>query len=386
MPNYFQNLKYTNNVNKSLRGCTSGARTPDGKSPANASDSYCVVYNTQKDELEQTDSCTNVKRLETTQCFRASTTDTKVLQANFKGSPYVQCTHSQTNITETHNTYDANASAEALQQKQLTAQRNAIVKVQSQGSVTALNAGDIQSLSFITLVIRRRTDLPSSQLPPFLQAFFHQSPLAAPNNIPPINISQIVIRDQNGVNIAPSCTISSSSVGFGTSLSTINDGQEVARPYPSIFHSQDGDNEWVSIPIPHSVTISSITIFNRSDCCGDRLSNYRLTVGGNTLTNLSSELVQTFTFFSTPIQPNMVTQDIFTPENVTYSCTEIESYKSWIESIRILYPYLYATYSSSLDSSQTWSADKKNTFCNILEQTKIQKTMTDTQLKEVSIL
>ena len=38
MPNYYQNLQFANNDDSSTRGCTSGARTRDGKSPANPSD------------------------------------------------------------------------------------------------------------------------------------------------------------------------------------------------------------------------------------------------------------------------------------------------------------------------------------------------------------
>ena len=83
---------------------------------------------------------------------------------------------------------------------------------------------------------------------------------------------------------------------------------------------------------------------------------------------------------------SVIVQDIFTPESVTYTCNELESYKSWIDSIKILYPDMYAKSKQNLDSSETWSDDKKNTFCNILEQTKIDKTMTADKLKKLAVL
>lgn len=380
MPNYYQNLQFANNVDSSTRGCTSGARTADGKSPANPSDPYCKIYSTQKDELEQLDSCTNVKRLDSAQCFLATPANTKVLQKNDKGSPYVQCTRNQVNVIESKKSYDANASKIAQQQGQLVRQRAAIAKASSQGSVTA--GGPVVSF-YVKLVQKPSAAPPPAQIPAFLQQFFRQQQAQAQGVT--LNISQIVIRDENGKNIAPSAQATSSSSFGGSSPSTAIDGTEEPRAYPNIFHSAGNPNDYLLIQFPSNVKISSITIYNRSDCCTDRMTSYRLEMNGFQ-SNLSAALVQTFTFFEPEIRANIVTENIFTPENVTYTCTELESYKSWIHSIKLLYPNLYATYSGSLDSSETWSDDKKNTFCSILEQTKIRKTMTDAQLKAAKVL
>lgn len=379
MPNYYQNLQFANNVDSSTRGCTSGARTRDGKSPANPSDPYCKIYSTQKDELEQLDSCTNVKRLDSAQCFLATAANTKVLQKNDKGSPYVQCTRNQTNIVESKKTYDANASKIAQQQAQLVKQKAAIVKASSQGSVTAGSP----VISFYVKIMQKPLGSVPAQVPAFLQQFFRQQQMQAQGVS--LNISQIVIRDENGKNIAPSGKATSPSSFGGSSPSTAIDGTEQARAYPNIFHSAGDPLDHLLIQFPSNVKISSISIYNRSDCCTDRMASYRLELNGFQ-SDLTAALVQTFTFFEPQVQANMVTENIFTPENVTYTCTELESYKSWIQSIKLLYPDLYATYSGSLDSSETWSDDKKNTFCSILEQTKIRKTMTDAQLKAAKVL
>jgi hypothetical protein len=109
--------------------------------------------------------------------------------------------------------------------------------------------------------------------------------------------------------------------------------------------------------------------------------------------NLKPDHVQTISFIppissysGEIIKEKLVTTDIFSPESVSYNCTELQSYVSWIDSIKNLYPDMYASSSYNLRSSETWSDDKKNSFCNILEQTKIKKSMSDTALKAISVL
>jgi hypothetical protein len=114
---------------------------------------------------------------------------------------------------------------------------------------------------------------------------------------------------------------------------------------------------------------------------------------GREFKNLTADLTQTYSFIppivnysGQIIQAKYVTTDIFSPESVRYTCTELQSYRSWIDSIKNLYPEMYAASSYNLDSSETWSDDKKNSFCSILERTKIIKSMSDTELKAVSVL
>jgi hypothetical protein len=54
MPNYFED-KATG-----VKGCTSGPRKPDGSGPASANQKKCILYNSQKDENDKSDSCTNM--------------------------------------------------------------------------------------------------------------------------------------------------------------------------------------------------------------------------------------------------------------------------------------------------------------------------------------
>jgi len=414
MPNYFQNIKYVNNVDKSVRGCTAGARTADGKSPASG-DKYCTIYVSQKDDLEKIDSCTNIKRLESAQCFSSGVAGlTKVLQANTYGSPYVQCTFSQLEQVKTGSkTVDTNADAEAAQQKEIAAQ-NAKLAEQN-AKIAAQNALNSKWTAARNVVATLATQGPVSENPAEFGKGVAKVKLFKFANLDKqwINISQLVVRDVNGVNIAGKASIKSydasggPSEDYGTNIHTLVDGTEAPRPYPYIYHSKNTGNDGVILTFNPPVDISSITLYNRSDCCTERITNYgmRLESGSSEYyllpIQLGSDQVQTFSFippattYSGPlvsaysgelIKANLVTTDIFSPETVKYNCTELQSYVSWIDSIKALYPDMYNSSKHNLDTSDTWSSDKKNTFCNILEQTKIKKTMSETALRAAPVL
>jgi hypothetical protein len=398
MPNYFQDLRYVNNVDKSVRGCTAGVRTSDGKSPA-AGEKQCIIYTNQKDDLEKLDSCTNQKRLESAQCFSSGVAGvTKVLQANNYGSPYVQCSFSQIEkVLKGKKTENVNAEAGAAQQKEIAAQnalnskwttaRNIVATLATQGPVSVNPPEKGKGITEIKIFKWGNEDNEN------------------------INLSQLVVRDVNGINIAGKGAITSRTASgavsedYGTSVRTLVDGTEAPRRYPRIYHSKNTGNDSVVLTFNSPVDISSITIYNRSDCCNSRITKYgiRLTHSSSSYGrldmsyvdphNLKPDHVQTISFIppissysGEIIKEKLVITDIFSPESVSYNCTELQSYVSWIDSIKNLYPDMYASSSYNLRSSETWSDDKKNSFCNILEQTKIKKSMSDTALKAISVL
>ena len=52
------------------------------------------------------------------------------------------------------------------------------------------------------------------------------------------------------------------------------------------FHSQQENNPWLTVELNRPVTISSVTITNRKDCCGERLKNLEIRGGmKNDVTN-----------------------------------------------------------------------------------------------------
>ena len=59
-----------------------------------------------------------------------------------------------------------------------------------------------------------------------------------------------------------------------------------------IFHSQGEDNPWLRIKLNRKETITSVTIRNRIDCCGERLENLEIRAG--TKNDLTNEIVGRF--------------------------------------------------------------------------------------------
>ena len=51
--------------------------------------------------------------------------------------------------------------------------------------------------------------------------------------------------------------------------------------YGDFFHSEVEDNPWLRIQLNRKETITSVTIRNRLDCCGERLENLEVRAGTN---------------------------------------------------------------------------------------------------------
>jgi len=87
-----------------------------------------------------------------------------------------------------------------------------------------------------------------------------------------LQLSQVVVKDVKGVNVAKGKSVSSS--GFccdGNEFKAV-DGVESARGHPNEFHS-NGGNAFFEIDLGAPVEISTVTIYNRADCCQGRLAS-----------------------------------------------------------------------------------------------------------------
>jgi len=98
MPNYYES------ADGSISGCTSGKRTPTGTSPASPADKQCKLYTKEEDEMGSADSCTNIKLLETTNCFSAGTQNSSKSLLQFWPTPIVQCSYTDARIDPTPHT------------------------------------------------------------------------------------------------------------------------------------------------------------------------------------------------------------------------------------------------------------------------------------------
>jgi hypothetical protein len=115
-----------------------------------------------------------------------------------------------------------------------------------------------------------------------------------------INLSQLVVTDSNGVNIAKGRPTTSSGVGYDGNESNAVDGVEQARDHPREYHSSADRNAFFQVELDNPSNVSSVTVYNRKDCCSNRMASghkiYLLDSNKKVLfesNNLNGELKQT---------------------------------------------------------------------------------------------
>jgi len=82
-------------------------------------------------------------------------------------------------------------------------------------------------------------------------------------------------------NVAPGGTASQSSLGhgLGTPEKAIDDNTDGQYFNGSVTHTSSGDTDsWWQVALGGDVDIDEITLYNRADCCGIRLSNFRVSL------------------------------------------------------------------------------------------------------------
>lgn len=72
-------------------------------------------------------------------------------------------------------------------------------------------------------------------------------------------------------------TVTTSSNGWNGQPSFIVDGEkDDNQPWPNSNHTQNGSNEWIEMDLKDNHIISRVVLYNRPDCCQDRLNGAKL--------------------------------------------------------------------------------------------------------------
>ena len=124
-----------------------------------------------------------------------------------------------------------------------------------------------------------------------------------------LQLSQIIIHDQNN-NIISAISVNASEPGFGTDKNTAIDNNIKARPHQTenkytIYHSNSSSCPFYEIIINPS-DIKSITIYNRTDCCNDKLTKFNLSLLNNSNVKITSiplnkEFVQRYIYINSKL-------------------------------------------------------------------------------------
>jgi len=150
------------------------------------------------------------------------------------------------------------------------------------------------------------------------------------NNPDYIQVAQIAIYDENGVNIAPTATISSidntyyDDAGNVTSPAKAIDGTLAPRKFPDIYHSKTNTNkEYLKLVFPKPVSVSRITYYNRSDCCSNRAATMYIQLFdtyGNPVwtTQLTDDLIQDYDVYSEKWYDKNSVKSDYAPNGIRY--------------------------------------------------------------------
>ena len=88
-----------------------------------------------------------------------------------------------------------------------------------------------------------------------------------------LNMSQLVVLDENGNNISRGRPQQVNSDAWGDANKTkANDGGEAPRGHPNQYHGQAGGKDLWQVMLDGSKNVSAVIVYNRADCCQGRMA------------------------------------------------------------------------------------------------------------------
>jgi Na+-transporting methylmalonyl-CoA/oxaloacetate decarboxylase gamma subunit len=110
-----------------------------------------------------------------------------------------------------------------------------------------------------------------------------------------LHLAEVQVFDQAGVNVAVGGTATQSSVYAGTAVAArgIDGNTNGAWGGNSVFHTDGGletVNPFWTLTLPTATNVKEIKVWNRTDCCQDRLVGFKLEA-----MNSSGTVLKTFT-------------------------------------------------------------------------------------------
>jgi hypothetical protein len=96
-----------------------------------------------------------------------------------------------------------------------------------------------------------------------------------------LNMSQLVVYDNQGKNVSKKRPTQSSGSPYGppgsgtsgASEEMANDGDERPRGHPFEFHGKGSGKDLWQVQLDRPTTVSAVMVYNRSDCCSDRMGS-----------------------------------------------------------------------------------------------------------------
>lgn len=87
-----------------------------------------------------------------------------------------------------------------------------------------------------------------------------------------LHVQEIEVYDTAGTNVAKSSKVSTSSAPWGVIPETVIDGQISDRQgWPNSNHTYNNGMQYIELDLQSNVDVKTIVVYNRPDCCQDRL-------------------------------------------------------------------------------------------------------------------
>jgi hypothetical protein len=98
--------------------------------------------------------------------------------------------------------------------------------------------------------------------------------------LPDLVVEGAAVTPPAPANLATAGTATQSSTAYSGVASRANDGNTNGDYFQaaSVTHTNSEAQPWWEVALPHAATLESVALFNRTDCCGNRLTNFSVTV------------------------------------------------------------------------------------------------------------
>jgi hypothetical protein len=142
-----------------------------------------------------------------------------------------------------------------------------------------------------------------------------------------LNMSQLVVYDQQGRNVSVRRPTQASSVTYSdANPSKANDGDERPRPHPHQYHGSGSGRDFWQVQLDGPTTVTSVVVYNRSDCCADRM-------GSGFVIKLFSPQPNTVLLWTSDVLNNTQVQRIMIPGGIFSPRTApVETFQEMFES------------------------------------------------------
>ena len=295
-------------------GCSASPCSQDGGAPQDTTKPTCKIYKTSVDEYGKADSCFNIKARDAITCPIPTATKEIVYTGIIKGNlmpALLRCTYIPPNGSSMNIPVHCNDVGRFETYINATLDQgwkmyiNIIHQFINSFSVKDVNFCPASKAYYVdgTLLRKDAFGIPGSGAAGTINAQGGVDlPAACPTASTPgianiksvkiigngradsLNLSQLVVKDENGNNVSKGRPTKSSGSPYGppgsgtkgAAAEMANDGNEQSRSHPAEFHGKGSGSDFWQVDLDGPTKVSQVIVYNRSDCCQDRMKGYNI--------------------------------------------------------------------------------------------------------------